>query len=254
MPDISLTFIISAFIAGFLTFLAPCTLPMIPAYIAFISGVRESKLRLENDNFMLKRKVLANAGAFVLGFSFIFIMFGVLAGLVGSYVGTYKLLFSQVGGVLIIVFGFCMLNVISLRLFTRVTDFGFVRHIAPGKKVGAFLLGCTFALGWTPCVGPVLATILLFASLSGTLFYGVFLLTVFSLGLAIPFMLTALLFTKMSNAIESYGYITKWISMCGGLFMIFIGLLLVTNSSELLLQYGSVLFDVLNMHWLTAFY
>ncbi len=254
MPEISLIFIISAFVAGLLTFLAPCTLPMIPAYIAFISGVRESNLQIKEEHTALKRKVFVNALTFVLGFSFIFIIFGILAGHVGSYVGTYKLLLSRVGGVLIIVFGLCMLNIISLNFFNRLKRIRIVTHIVPGKKIGAFLLGCTFALGWTPCIGPVLGTILLFASMSGTAFYGILLLTVFSIGLSIPFLLTALLFSKMSHAIEAYGHYLKWVSQCGGIFMIFIGILLLTNSSELLLQYGSVLFDFLNMHWLMSFY
>lgn len=251
MPDITVTLAVSSFVAGILMFLAPCTLPLLPAYIAFISGVTESDLQTKKIH---KARVLKNAFAFVFGFSVIFISFGVLAGLFGTFIGGSKVVLSQIGGVLVIVFGLSMLNVLHFFPLLHSWHMKFPESITPGKPFSAFIIGSIFALGWTPCIGPVLATVLLLASISSTVLYGALLLTLFSLGLAVPFLLIAVAFIKMSHLIQRFGHLTKWINIVGGVLMIILGVLLVTQNFGLLFQYGTAVFDFLGIAVLFGYY
>ncbi len=241
MLEISLILIISAFIAGVLMFLAPCTLPLVPAYLAFISGVKQTDVQ---SSAAVRKKIIKNAFAFVIGFSLVFIAFGVLAGLFGSFIGQFRVLLSQVGGVFIIVFGLMMLNLISVAPLLKERRMTAPAVFTPGEPLSALVIGFTFALGWTPCVGPVLASVLLLASTTTTIFSGALLLFVFSLGLAVPFLLVAILYARASGVIGQMSSITKWVSRVGGVFLLLIGFLLLTNSFGLTVEYGYKLFGV----------
>jgi cytochrome c-type biogenesis protein len=241
--EISIAFIVSAFIAGLLMFLAPCTLPLVPAYLAFISGVKQSDVADTDVGHKAKCQIIKNALAFILGFSTIFIGFGILAGLFGSFIGQFRGLLTQAGGVFIIIFGLMMLNVINIAPLMRERKLSMPKSLTPGKPLSAFLIGSTFALGWVPCVGPVLASVLLLASTSTTVFSGGLLLGVFSLGLAVPFLLTALLYAHASETIMRYGNFTKWISSIGGVFLVFLGILLLTDNFGLMVEYGYKVFN-----------
>lgn len=250
--EISLAFILSSFIAGLLMFLAPCTLPLVPAYIAFISGVKsETAVRGSRET---RRKIIMNGVAFVIGFSVIFIAFGVLAGLFGSFIGQFRGVLTQIGGIFIIIFGLMMLNVIRFAPLMRERKIQLPSTFTPGKPISAFLIGATFALGWTPCVGPVLASVLLLASTSTTAITGGILLAIFSLGLSIPFLLTAFLYARASTIISQYSGVAAWVSTIGGIFLIGIGLLLLTDNFGLTIEYGYRFFNFLGYDALLDYY
>lgn len=239
-----LTLIITAFVAGLLMFLAPCTLPLVPAYIAFISGVRQEDVSTH------KAKIVFNAIAFVSGFSVIFIMFGILAGLFATFVGPYRSVLTQIGGAFIILFGLMMLDVIKISSFFGNRSLPVPRYFTPGNPLSAFLIGATFALGWTPCVGPVLASVLLLTTATATALQGAFLLAIFSAGLSIPFLLTAVLYSRASVTIMRYAWASRLISSIGALFLIFIGFLLMTDNFGLTVEYGYKIFNALGLEGL----
>lgn len=241
----------SAFVAGFLMFLAPCTLPLVPAYIAFISGVKEQDAR---SRASARRKIRRNALMFVFGFSLIFISFGVLAGFFGSFIGPYRSILSQIGGAFIILFGFMMLGALNFAPLQREYTVSLPKSIKPGERFSAFLMGSIFALGWTPCIGPVLATVLLLASTSATVVSGGLLLGIFSLGLAIPFLLTALLYAHIRTYIQMSSRVSQAISIVGGIFLIVIGVFMLLGNFGLTVEYGYQLLETVGIGNLLDYY
>jgi len=246
MPEITLALTGASFFAGILMFLAPCTLPLLPAYLAFISGTNQSEVQAGKNH----RQVIINGLAFVIGFSLIFVVFGVLAGYFGSLAGSFRSFLTQLGGAFIILFGLIMLNVIKFKPLTTEHKFQLPKAVTPGEPSSALLIGGIFALGWTPCVGPVLASVLLLATTSSTALSGGLLLLVFSAGLAIPFMLTAVLYAKSSSLIKNYSHVSIMISRVGGIFLILLGTLLLTNNFGITLEYGYRIFDALGLNGL----
>ena len=246
MIEITLGFAISVFIAGLLMFLAPCTLPLVPAYLAFISGVSKEDLNNPEKARAARRSIMLNGITFVIGFSVIFILFGVIAGFLGAQISQFRDILSKVGGVFIIIFGLMMLGVIKIDFLLTDRRLKIPPFLTPGNPISAFVIGSTFAVGWTPCVGPVLASVLLLASTSTTALEGGLLLALFSLGLAVPFLLTALLYSRASAAIARMEKVTKWISIVGGAFLILIGALLFTDNFGLTIEYGYKIFNFLN--------
>lgn len=232
--------IIPAFLAGLLTFLAPCTLPMVPGYLAFISGVSLNDLRDPEKSAEARKKVFYNGLLYVLGFSLVFITLGSLFGLGGSALAKYRAVFSQVGGAFVIIFGLYILNIFklpfldTLNVEKKVNLPGFIK---PGNPRSSFIFGLAFALGWTPCVGPILGSILLLASTTTTILQGAFLLTVFSLGLAVPFIAIALGIGSASNFLNRISKYLSSVSFIGGVFLIFLGILLLTNNMGLWISY-----------------
>lgn len=220
----------SALLGGLLTFLAPCTLPLIPAYIGFLGGSSGSgKL---HDSAQLRRRIHVNALLFVLGFSLIFVLFGLVSGALGKFLILHRAIISSIGGIFVIGFGLIMLGYIPFpNLFARV---GLPSWLHPGKPFSAFLLGLLFALGWSPCLGPILGTILLLAGSSGTALYGGYLLAVYSLGLAIPFLLVAVLYGSAFTYIAPLARYLPLIEKSAGVLLIFIGFLLLIGNFGLL--------------------
>lgn len=247
MIEIPLTFAFSAFLAGFLMFLAPCTLPLIPAYLAFISGVSKDELNNPSTAKRSHRQIIYNSLSYVLGFSLVFVLFGVAAGALGSEIGLWRSVLSKVGGGFIILFGIMMLGMVSIKPLTRDWRITLPSSIKPGHPLSAFVIGMIFALGWTPCVGPVLATVILLATDSATVVTGAALLAIFSLGLAVPFILTALLYARAEQTIIKYAKFSGGVRIVGGVFLILIGTLLLTNNFELMVIYGYQLFEILQL-------
>lgn len=245
--------IIPTFIAGLLTFLAPCTLPLVPAYLGFISGVNPDELANPATAKAARWKIFLNGLAFIIGFSLVFIIFGTLAGFVGQALVPYRLWLSRIGGVLIILFGLFMLGVLKIPYLSGDKRLPIFSWLQLGKPSSSLFIGGTFALGWTPCVGPILGSVLLLAGTSGTALQGAFLLSIFSLGLAVPFLAIALAFSRASRFINATSKYLKGVSVVGGIFLIILGILLMTDNFGLTIQYGYRLLEFINYDRLLEF-
>ena len=223
MDSLSFAFLISAFFAGIITFLAPCTFPLVPGYLSFIAGSGKTR-----------SKIFLNGVFYVIGFSSVFILLGTLFGLGGSFVFQYKEILVKLGGVLVAALGLYMVgSALGIPLFRFLeTDrrFRLAGKLTPGKPISSFLFGASFALGWSPCVGPILGIILTLAASSATVGQGAFLLFVFSLGLAVPFLLTALAFGWATTHFARIAKYLNWVSLVGGIFLVTLGVMMVTNN------------------------
>src|SRR6185369_3914174 len=179
---------LAAFLAGLISFLSPCVLPLVPGYVSLISGAGVDELKSQEGQ--LFRKVMMNSLGFILGFSIVFITLGAISTEVGQLLARYKSLLAQVAGVVIILFGLHLTGIFKIKaLYTDAR-----LHSVKGSSTtwGAFVIGFAFAFGWTPCVGPILAVILGFAAAQDSVMKGIVLLAIYSLGLAVPFLLTSL--------------------------------------------------------------
>ena len=238
MIEISL---IAAFIAGLITFLAPCTLPLVPGYLGFISGVPAADFNNPEKVKKLRWKIFKNGFFFILGFSAIFIILGTIIGFLGSALAQYQVWLNRIGGLFIIFFGFFMLDVIKIPFLQATHNIrlpAFLKTFERGKPTSSFILGSAFGVGWTPCVGPVLGAILALAASSTTTLQGTLLLTVFSAGLAVPFLVIALGVGSAAQYIEKFSKYLHVVSIIGGLFLIFLGVLLFLGKFSLLLSWS----------------
>jgi cytochrome c-type biogenesis protein len=175
-----------AFLAGLLSFVSPCVLPLIPSYISFISGISFEQLTAENNPSEVKKLIIFNSLMFILGFTVVFVAMGTTITLLGQYFVTHQGIFRKVGAAFIIFFGLHIIGVVNIKVLQRDKRFQF-SHNKPLGLVGSFFVGLGFAAGWTPCIGPILASILFVAGTSETLGLGILLLVIYSLGLSIPF-------------------------------------------------------------------
>lgn len=238
--------IIPAFIAGILTFLAPCTLPLLPGYLGFISGVSSKDLQDPTKEKSARMKVFLNGLFFVIGFTFVFILLGTIAGLFGQFLAGYRMWLSRIGGIFVIIFGLFMLNVVKIPFLLKEKQIKIPVIFKRGKPINSFILGLAFGAGWTPCVGPILGSILTLAAASATVFQGTFLLFIFSLGLALPFLVVAAGVGSALHYIEKLNKYLSFISVVGGLFLIFLGILLLTNKLDVWISYSYQLFEFIN--------
>jgi len=228
---------IAAFVAGLFSFLSPCVLPLVPGYVSLISGVGIEELKSQETRLL--RKVMLNSAAFIVGFSTVFITLGAISTEIGQVMARYKSVLAQVAGVVIILFGLHLTGI--LRINALYSDKR-LHNMKGGSTVGgAFLIGFAFAFGWTPCVGPILSVILGFAAAQDSVAKGVLLLTIYSMGLAVPFLLTSLgigRFLKFYSRFRSHMHALEVAS--GGL-LIALGILLVFGRFTLLANYFSFL-------------
>ena len=213
--------IVIAFTTGLLSFLSPCVLPLIPSYVTFITG-----LSLE-DVQKARRVALLHSLLFVLGFTLIFLALGATATTLGALLLSQRVWISRVGGVLVIVFGLYMLGVFNVSFFSQERRV----HIAnkPVGYLGTVLVGITFGAGWTPCIGPILGSILMYAASSADMARGLWLLFAYSLGLAVPFLLSAVAVERFLDFFSRMKRQMIWITRTSGVLMIAVGLLMVTN-------------------------
>jgi cytochrome c-type biogenesis protein len=218
-----------AFSAGLLSFLSPCVLPLIPSYVTFITG-----LSLE-DVQKSRRAALTHSLLFVLGFTLIFVAFGATATALGQLLLAHRAWISRVGGVLIIVFGLYMLGAFNISFFSRERRV----HIAdkPVGYLGTLLVGIAFGAGWTPCIGPILGSILTYAASSADLARGLWLLLAYSLGLAVPFLLAAVAVERFLDFFSRMKRHMLWVSRVSGVLMIIVGLLMITDYFTILASY-----------------
>lgn len=206
--------------AGMLSFLSPCVLPIVPAFIGYLSGIS-----LGEGN---RRRVFFHTLSLVLGFSFAFTLMGASAGALGQALREVLPFIQKAGGILIILFGLHVMGLLKIPALYQEKRLPF--NPGPGAGYGAsFLAGVTFSLGWTPCVGPILAAILLMAGNSATAWKGALLLAVYSLGLGIPFLIVGVAFLPLSRLLRQalrYGKFVSWVT---GVFLIVLGFLLFTD-------------------------
>ena len=228
-PDISL-FI--AFAAGLLSFVSPCVLPLVPSYVTYITGLTLEELTSETERARVRGTIILNSLLFIAGFSAVFIAFGASASLAGQLLLTYQDFIRKLGGVLIIVFGLYVMGLLKLKFLMADKRMHFTSR--PAGYVGSFLIGVAFAAGWTPCVGPILGTILLYASTTDSMLTGIQLLTSYSLGIGLPLFITALAIDSFLNYFKKIKGYMYGISMASGIFLVLVGMMLYTNSLTLL--------------------
>jgi cytochrome c-type biogenesis protein len=220
-----------AFLAGLLSFFSPCVLPLIPSYLSYITGL--TLKHLTDNKSETRRLTVVNSLVFILGFSLVFIALGAAASFAGQWLFRYRDLIRVIGGWLIIFLGVSFLGVFKLkflevekRLNIKVTSKGYRR---------SFLVGIIFAAAWTPCVGPILGSILALAGSTGTAGQGALLLAFYSLGFGLPFFLASLAVDSLLVYLKKLGKYMWVINLASGLFLILIGLLLLTGNFNLLL-------------------
>jgi len=228
---------IGAFFAGLISFLSPCVLPLVPGYVSLISGAGIEELKSAQGQLM--RRVMVNSIGFILGFSLVFITLGAVSTEIGQIAAQYKHTLSIVAGVAIIIFGIHLTGIFQIKWLLQDARL----HNVKGSSTpfGAFAIGFAFAFGWTPCLGPILSGILAIASQEDKVMQGITLLTVYSLGLAVPFLLTSLLmerFLKFYSRFRSHMHVLEVAS--GGL-LIALGLLLVFGRFTLISSWLSFL-------------
>jgi cytochrome c-type biogenesis protein len=228
---------IAAFLAGIVSFLSPCVLPLVPGYVSLISGTTVDGLQ-ERDRSMFGR-VMISSVMFILGFSIVFIVLGAVATTLGQVMRQYYRLLSQIAGVVIIVFGLHLTGIWKIKALYADKRM----HSVKGGSTpwGAFLVGFAFAFGWTPCIGPILATILAFAAAEETVFKGTMLLAVYSLGLAVPFLLTSMGIDRFLRFYVRFRRHLHAIEVASGVLLIVVGLLIVTRHFTILSGYLSFL-------------
>ncbi len=226
-----------AFSAGLLSFLSPCVLPLVPAYITYITGSAVAELNTGKARLHTVYKALG----FVLGFSLVFIAMGASITSIGKLLITNMDTFRKVGGALIVLFGIHITGLFKIKTLyyeKRLVPFEKLR-----KNISSVFVGMAFAAGWTPCVGPILASILIYAGSMETISMGIMLLTAYSLGLAVPFILTAYAIGSFSEYFKRISRHLNTISIISGILLIAMGILIFTNKLAVLSQY----FDFFNI-------
>jgi cytochrome c-type biogenesis protein len=216
--------ILLSFVAGVLSFLSPCVLAIAPAYISYVSGVES----LERD----RKKVIMHTFLFVLGFAGVFVLMGMGASALGGVFAQYRVWFNRIAGLIIIIFGLQVLGVLKLRMLYAERHVRFREDLA---NLRSFVLGVSFGLGWTPCVGPILGSILLYVSSFGEVWRGGMLLGFYALGLAIPFLLVGLGWGYLWRTLQSLQKRGRVVELVSGLLLVTLGIIMVWGKMEVLL-------------------
>lgn len=229
-----------AFAAGLLTFLSPCVLPLIPSYISYISGFSVEELSSGNREKVLKKAVYGSL-YFIAGFTVIFVFLGMTASLAGSLIYGFQNYLRVIGGAVIIILGLQIIGVIN---------FGFLdvekrmrMNTGTSGNLGSIILGMTFAAGWVPCVGPILSSILIIASVSGSRLYGGSLLFSYCMGLGLPILASAVAFNYFLAIYAKMKVYLRALSIISGVFLILIGVLLIADNVTLITNYLVFLFS-----------
>lgn len=216
-----------AFAAGFLTFLSPCLLPLIPSFIAYITGISLHDIDDPAKKSEAKKKALIHSFIFICGFSLVFILLGLTATFIGKALFHYQKLIQMGGGLLIILFGLYLIGILKFDFLGREMQIRVKLNHA--SYFGSFLIGLTFAAAWTPCAGPILGSILLLAGTKTSVLEGAKLLSAYSLGIALPFFLTALLIHTFVAYLHKLKKFIGIVNIISGVFLVIVGILIMTN-------------------------
>lgn len=233
----SLPLPIAAFVAGLVSFLSPCVLPLVPGYVSLISGVGVEELKTQESQLL--RKMMLNSISFILGFSVVFIALGAISTEVGQLLARYKSTLAQVAGVVIILFGLHLTGLFRINALYADKRLHSVK--GGSSPAGAFLIGFAFAFGWTPCVGPILAVILTFAAAQNSVVKGILLLAIYSLGLAVPFLITSFALERFLKFYGQFKSFMHGVEVFSGALLIALGVLLVFGRFTLISNYLSFL-------------
>jgi len=229
-----------AFLAGLASFLSPCVFSLVPAYVGYLGGLSTGAVGSENGKSN-RWLTFSHGLAFVLGFSVVFVLFGVVAAFAGALLFDLRFWLAKIGGIVVVVFGLHMIGVFHLPFLaydTRVQQ-------APDPKWGylsSVLMGVFFSAGWSPCVGPVLGAILTLAINGGSISLGAMLLSAYSIGLAIPFLIAALGIGWVTTILRKYGKTMRYVEIAMGVILVIIGVMLFTGVFELIAQQGQFFF------------
>jgi cytochrome c-type biogenesis protein len=218
--------VVVAFSAGLLSFLSPCVLPLFPSYLSFITGMSVDRLAAE-VTAGTRTWVLLHSVAFILGFTTVFVSLGASFSAAGQFFLDYREAIRIAGGVLIVVFGLYIAGVLKLGLFGQTRQISV--RAKPAGFVGSFAVGLTFAIGWTPCVGPILGSILTLASNDRTVREGVGLLLAYSLGLGVPFFLSSIALGGFLRFFQRYRPLIPIVERGAGVLLVVVGILVLTN-------------------------
>jgi len=215
-----------AFLAGVGSFFSPCVLPLVPSFLIYICGVTVRDFS-ELSEKGCRRKVLSHSVSFIAGFSFVFVSLGLSSSFLGSLFASYERWIMIVGGAVLICMGLNMLGFLKIPLLNQEKMINVSKK--PANLFGSFVVGVTFSLGWTPCIGPVLASILIIAATGRSVTGGMYLLGLYSLGLAIPFFISALLVARLMNLMRRFGHVVRYTSLFLGGLLVVLGVLLITG-------------------------
>ena len=236
MEGVANVSILIALGAGLVSFLSPCVLPLFPSYLSLITGTSLTELEAPQDKQRVRRAVIGNSLAFIAGFSAIFIALGASFSLVGRLLLIYQDYIRIAGGILIIAFGITITGMVKIPALARYYQPSFGKN--PTGLIGTGLVGATFAIGWTPCVGPILGAILFLASTQETVRAGVVMLVAYSAGLAIPFFLSALAVNAFFTFFRAFRRYIQIVHIGAGVILIAVGFLLVTDYFTILNAYA----------------
>lgn len=209
---------------GFLSFVSPCVLPLVPGYLCYLSGVSFDELAGEEGAPARRRQVVWHSVFFVAGFTMLFVLMGAFASNIGQFLSNHREIVRQAAGLLIFLLGFQFLEIFRLDFFFRERKFEIKSH--PAGYLGSTLIGMAFGAGWTPCVGAFLGSILAMASTAETVGRGMLLLTAYSLGLGIPFILAAMAVGAFMQAMKKYRRFMPWVNRGSGILLMAVGALI----------------------------
>jgi cytochrome c-type biogenesis protein len=232
----------SAFVGGVLSFLSPCVLPLVPSYLGFLTGMTAEEMQVD------RRRVFVHALWFVAGFSVIFVALGATASAVGSLLQQYQTWIARIGGVILILFGLYLLGLIRPAFLMRERRLQLADK--PLGYLGSAFVGIAFGAAWTPCIGPILGAILTLAAAQASVAQGTFLLFVYAMGLAIPFLLTALALERFLTWFKRFRHYIVWVERIAGIMLIILGILLLTDRFTLLAGYLQRLTPEFLKQWL----
>lgn len=227
MSDISSIGLLTAFIAGAISFLSPCVLPLVPGYVSYIAG-RPVQGGTHGGGVVALRLPAVGLGlCFVLGFSTVFIVLGASATALGQLMLKYRYELNIVAGTIVILFGLFLIGIVRTSWLQR--DLRFHLNIPGGGPASAYLLGLSFAFGWTPCIGPILGAVLTMSAASATVKGGVVLLAVYSLGLGVPFLLAAIFTDTLVARLRSMSRVGRVLQIAAGALLIVMGVAMITG-------------------------
>ncbi|MFN4245819.1 MAG: cytochrome c biogenesis CcdA family protein [Brevinematia bacterium] len=235
--------VIVAFFAGVLSFLSPCILPLVLPYISFISGISVYEIKLGKIDVRSRSKIVLSTLYFIIGFTLVFILFGIVAGYIGGVLISVKDLLSRIAGLVFIAFGVHLLGIFRIPFLDYEKRFNI--SVSGGNFVTSMGIGMAFGFGWTPCIGPILGGILGIAFYSANTWYGALLLATYSLGLSIPFFIVSIFVNSALMILSKLKKLVKLVEIVSGIILILIGIVLLTGNLGLLANYILELFPFL---------